>query len=74
MRISTRENLDRYRITRVYDVSDLMLRVPSFGSEAGGFGMGGAMGMGMGTMGGMGMGMTGAPGLGTQGQQPGFSR
>jgi len=80
VRISTRELLDRRRITRVYDVSDLLIRVPSFRSDADGFGMGGLMGggyggMGMGGFGGYGGyggvigGGTGVPGLFNSGLQ-----
>lgn len=74
VRISTREHLEQRRITRVYDVSDLLVRLPSFRSEdsgfglGGGFGMGTGMGMGMGMMGGMGSGMMGMQGWGGGGQ------
>jgi len=60
VRISTREDLDQNRITRVYDVSDLLIRIPSFRSEEDDM-MGGMMG-GMGDMGGMGGGMMGGMG------------
>lgn len=60
VRISTREQLDRYRITRVYDVADLLVRIPSFRSADDGFGMGGLMG-------GMGWGGAGRPGMGAGG-------
>ncbi|MBI4581902.1 MAG: hypothetical protein HY718_19550, partial [Planctomycetes bacterium] len=38
VRISTREELDRNKITRVYDVSDLLIRIPSFRSQNEGLG------------------------------------
>lgn len=57
VRISTREQLDRFRITRVYDVADLLVRIPSFRSTDDGLGMGGLMG-------GMGWGGAGWPGMG----------
>lgn len=72
VRISTREDLDQNRITRVYDVSDLLIRIPSFRSEEDdmmGGGMMGGMGGGMmgGMMGGMGGGMMGGGMMGGYG-------
>ncbi len=47
VRISTREDLDRNTSTRVYDVSDLLLKIPSFRSESEGLGgLGGGLGGG----------------------------
>jgi type II secretory pathway component GspD/PulD (secretin) len=66
VRISTREDLDRNTSTRVYDISDLLIKIPSFRSEndQGGMGMGGNYGGGMGGgMGGIG-GMSGGGGYG----------
>ncbi len=70
LRISTREDLDQKPgpYSRVYDVSDLLIRIPSFRSSSEGMGgmggMMGGMGMGGGMMGGMGMGGMGMGGMG----------
>ncbi len=71
LRISTREDLDRKTITRVYDVRDLLVKIQSFsapsnnqGGGLGGFGGGGLGGGGLGGFGGGGLGGGGLGGFG----------